>query len=291
MISARGRARTRRYLLIGLMLSLMVHLAGGSLYGILARAAVVALPQLNRLQTPELVKSDIIRLEKAQPVARPVVAVAPPKVKLAKPPPPPPPQPLVAPRPIIAPREEHHELAHITVHAPHQSAPSQGRSVAQVPEEEPPAAPPEQPKRQYYSDQQLAQLNGAFAQSIAASHQTLAQANAAMETAPVITTKHFQMTFNGIHEGMNPGDGIISLVAPGERRGNQMWYWTHYEYMYPDGHVEEDDIPWQFHYPIRDDPFARGDRRIPLQPPPAGFVPNRPLKPILMQFFGGPQVN
>ena len=33
--------------------------------------------------------------------------------------------------------------------------------------------------------------------------------------------------------------------------------------MYGDGHVEEDDIPWVFHYAVRDDPFARGDRRVP----------------------------
>lgn len=271
------------------MLSLMVHLAGGSLYGILASYVVKELPQFASKRSQQLPRSDIIRLEKAQPEPHPVVAVAPPAVK-KQPPPPPPPQPLVAPRPIVAPRESHPELAHINVHAPSQTKPSRGQSVAQVPEEEPPAAPPSQPKRQYYSDEQLAALNGSFQQQIQASHQTLAQANAAMETAPVITSKHFQMTFNGIHEGMSPGDGIISLVAPGERRGNQVWYWTHYEYMYPDGHVEEDDIPWQFHYPIHDDPFARGDRRVPLQPPPAGFTPNRPLKPILMQFFGGPQV-
>ena len=289
MISARGRARTRRFLLIGLMLSLMVHLAGGSLYGILSSYVVKAMPQLASKQSPQLPKSDVIRLEKPQTVPKPIVAAAPPKPR--RPPPPPAPAPHVAPVPIVAPVEGHHEIAHITVHAPRQTAPSRGEGVAELPHEIRPAAAPPAPRRQYYSDAQLAQLNGSFEQSIASSHQTLAQANAAMETAPVITSKHFQMTFNGIHEGMNPGDGIISTIGPGERRGNQMWYWTHYEYMYPDGHVEEDDIPWQFHYPIRDDPFARGDHRIPLQPPPADFKPNRPLKPILMEFFGGPQVD
>jgi hypothetical protein len=59
--------------------------------------------------------------------------------------------------------------------------------------------------------------------------------------------------------------------------------------MYGDAHVEEDDIPWVFHYALHDDPFARGDRRIPIQPPPAGYVPNHPLKPVLKQFFGGPK--
>jgi hypothetical protein len=288
MISARGRARTRRYLLIGLMLSLMVHLAGGSLYGWLARAVVKALPQLASLQSPQLPKSDIIRFEKAQPQERPVAVVLP-KPKPPKPPPPPPPAPRVEPQPVVAPVEQHHELAHVTVHAPRQNAPSRGEGVAEIPHEIRPAAAPPEPKRQGYSQEQLDQLNSSFAQSIAQSHQTLAQANAAMDTAPTITTKHFQMQFNGIHEGMNPGDGIITALHY-ERRGNIIYYWTHYEYMYGDGHVEEDDIPWPFHYAIHDDPFARGDRRIPLQPPPADYKPDRPLKPVLMQFFGGPQV-
>ena len=269
------------------MFSLMVHLAGGSLYGLLARYVVQALPQLARLQTPDLPKSDVITLEKAQPEQPKPQAVAKP---IPKPPPPPPPQPRVKPVVIVAPPEVHHELAHITPHAPRQTAPAQGHSVALAPRTALPPSAPQAPKSQYYSQEQLDQLNGSFEKSIAASHQTLAQANAAMNTAPQMTTKHYQMQFNGIHEGMNPGDGIISTIGPGERRGNQMWYWTHYEYMYGDGHVEEDDIPWPFHYPINDDPFARHDRRIPLQAPPADYRPNRPLKPILMQFFGGPQV-
>jgi hypothetical protein len=288
MISARGRARTRRFLLIGLMISLMVHLAGGSLYGLFARAVVKVLPQLASLQSPQLPKSDIIRLEKAQPEDRPVTAAAKP---VHKQPPPPPPAPRVLPVPIVAPVEQHHEIAHLTVHAPRQTVPSRGAGYVEQPHVVRPAAGPPEPKKPQYSQDQLDSLNGQFSQAIAASHQSLAQANAAMASAPTVTTKHFQMSFNGIHEGMNPGDGIISIIGVGKRVGNVVYYYTHYEYMYGDGHVEEDDIPWVFHYAIRDDPFARGDRRVPIQPPPADYKPNRQLKPILMQFFGGPQVN
>jgi hypothetical protein len=288
MISARGRARTRRFLLIGLMLSLMVHLAGGSLYGLLARAITQVMPALNSKQSQTALKSDIIRLEK--PEVKPAVIAVAPKKPLPKPPPPPPPAPRIEPQRVIAPVENHHEIAHIVVHAPRQTAPSRGEGVAEMPHVVKPAAAPPVPKQQYYSENQLAQLNGQFQQAIDSSHQTAQQANQAMATAPQVTTRHYQMQFNGIHEGMNPGDGIISVVGVGERRGDTIWYYTHYEYMYGDGHVEEDDIPWPFHYPIRDDPFARHDRRIPLQPPPADFKLTRQLKPILMQFFGGPQV-
>ena len=287
MISARSRARTRRFLLIGLMLSLMVHLLGGSLYGLISHAVVKAFPQWASLQTPPMPKSDIIRLEKAQPTAAPVAIAKP----LPKPPPPPPPVTHVQREPVPAPVIHHPEVAHIVIHAPKQTAPSIGEGVAERAPQRP-AAGPRSPKRPYYSEDQLAQMNGAFSKAISDSHQTLAQANAAMNTAPVMTTKHVQMQFTGIHEGMNPGDGILTVIGKPQRIGNVTWYYTHYEYMYGDGHVEEDDIPWPFHYgPGEHDPFASHDRRVSIQPPPPDYKPTRPLKPQLMMFFGGPEVH
>jgi hypothetical protein len=286
MISARGRARTRRYLLIGLMISLIIHLFSGSLFELLARAVDRIMPQAASHQEQATVQSDIIRLERAQPTARPVAVVQP----HPHPPPPPPPAPHPAVQPVPAPLIVRPEIAHIVVHAPHQYAPSRGEGAVEMPHIVSPAAGPPGTPRPYYSQDQLAQLSSTFAQTIADAHQTLQQANTQMQQAPVVTSKHYEMHFNGIHEGMNPGDGIISFIKF-QRIGNTIWYWTHYEYMYGDGHVEEDDIPWPFHYPVNEDPFARGDRRIPLQPPPAGYKPDRELKPVLMQFFGGPEVN
>lgn len=282
MISARGRTQTRRFLLVGLILSLMVHLFGGSLWGLFERTVDRMIPKpWASLREPLVGKIDKIEIEKPTPqhaAARP------------KPPAPPPPVPHVAPVPVPAPVLQHHELAHITVHAPRQTAPSIGEGVAEMPHVVRPAAGPSSRPHQYYSESQLAKMNGDFEKAISDSHQTLAQANAAVQTVPVATIKHYQMEFAGIHEGMNPGDGIIRYIKK-QRIGDTMWYWTHYEYMYGDGRYEEDDIPWPFHYSINDDPFARGDRRIPLQAPPPGYVPDRPLKPILEAFFGGPQVN
>lgn len=266
------------------MVSLIIHLFSGSIFELLSRAVNRIMPELASRQEPDVTRADVILLEKAQPTARPVIAAPHPHA------PPPPPAPRLAERPIPAPVEERPEIAHITIHAPHQAAPSRGEGAVELPHVVSPAAGPPAKPQQYYSEQQIAQLQSQFAQTIADAHQTLAQANAAMQTAPVVTTKHFEMHFNGIHEGMNPGDGIITPIKV-ERIGNTMWYWTHYEYMYGDGHVEEDDIPWPFHYPVNDDPFARGDRRIPLQAPPADFKLTRPLKPVLMQFFGGPEVD
>jgi hypothetical protein len=265
------------------MLSLMVHLAGGSLYGLISRAVIKELPQFASLRTPDLPKSDVIRLEKAQQTPAPVAAAKP----HPKPPAPPPPVPHVAQQLIPAPVEQQHELAHVVIHAPRQTAPSRGEGFAEIPHVIRPAAGPKVPKHQVYSTDQIADMTGAFAKAIADSHQTVAQANAAVQSAPE-TMKHVQMAFTGIHEGMNPGDGIINVVSASVDHGVKI-YWTHYEYMYGDGHVEEDDIPWPFRYPPGlYDPFAHHDRRVPIQAPPAGYVPNRPLKPILQAFFGGP---
>jgi hypothetical protein len=95
--------------------------------------------------------------------------------------------------------------------------------------------------------------------------------------------------FTGLLDALAPGQGAMTYNSY-EQQGNTMKYWVHYIYRYPDGHVEEDDIPWPFYFPTGDDPFARGDSQIPLQPPPKGFKPDRPLKPLLLEYFPGLQV-
>ena len=186
------------------MLSLMVHLFGGSVFGLLSRAIDRILPQAS-LRPVQAVKSDTIRLEAAQPTAAPP-AIAKPKPK----PPPAPPAARVAPRIVPVPVNPQHELAHITINAPRQNAPSRGQGIAELPQPTP--AAPAAPKERYYSESQVAQMNGDFAKAISESHQTLADANAAMQTAPVVTTKRVSMHFNGIHEGLNPGDGVITAI-------------------------------------------------------------------------------
>jgi hypothetical protein len=90
---------------------------------------------------------------------------------------------------------------------------------------------------------------------------------------------------------MNPGDGIITTTKHWVV-GDQNFYYVHYEYMYGDGHVEEGDVPWPFHYPKNDDPFARHDPRVALQGPPPDFPkPDHPLQPQLQQFFDGSDPN
>jgi|GEM_PF-3098038 ABC-type molybdate transport system substrate-binding protein len=95
--------------------------------------------------------------------------------------------------------------------------------------------------------------------------------------------------FTGLLDALAPGQGAMTYNSY-EPDGALTKYWVHYIYRYPDGHVEEDDIPWPFYFPTGNDPFARGDSQIPLQPPPKGFKPDRPLKPLLLEYFPGLQV-
>jgi ABC-type molybdate transport system substrate-binding protein len=112
------------------------------------------------------------------------------------------------------------------------------------------------------------------------------QAFLASDPAEAMFTK---AGFTGLLDVLAPGQGAMTYNSY-EPAGPMTKYWVHYIYRYPDGHVEEDDIPWPFYFPTGNDPFARGDSVIPLQPPPKGFKPDRPLKPLLLEYFPGLQV-
>lgn len=286
MLSSRPRHdRTRTLLVLGLVLSVLIHLAGGALWGLFARTLARILPKpviMASLQEPPQPRSDIIRLEHR---AAPARAAHENRVVTVKPHP----HPVATLAPSL-PRPKH-ELAHNRANAPAQPPPAAAtKSVAETPKHAKPIAlAPVPDSKPAYSDRQMAQLGQDFSKAIAESRETLAGVQAATERAPVATIKHYTMHVNGIHEGMNPGDGEIYPISH-QRIGNTMWYYTRYTYMHGDGTYEADAIPWPFHYPVNDDPFARGDKRIPIQPPPDGYKPDRPLKPILAQFFGGPAV-
>jgi hypothetical protein len=282
----RPRRRAQRFLVLALILSAFIHLAGGGLWGFFARVLARITPHpvfMASLQETPAPNAEIIRIER-----RPRAAARPAHEDRAL---------TVAPHPhprptlVPAPPRPRHEIARLRIHAPVQPPPSRAKSVAvETPRHvRPVAVAPVPDDKPALSDRKLAQLGQDFSKTIADSRETLAGVQAESEHAQVITVKHYGVAFSGIHEGMNPGDGEIFAISQ-QRIGNTMWYYTRYTYVHGDGSYESDDIPWPFHYPLDDDPFARHDKRIPLQPPPAGYKPDRPLKPILQQFFGGPPV-
>lgn len=284
MTRSHPQQRTRRLLVLAVILSILIHLLGGALWGLFVRALAhlpkpVIMASLRETPPPN---AAIVRIEHRAPApARQAHENRVPKIA-------PRPHPIATPAPSL-PRPRH-EIAHIAAHAPAQPPPARAQAPAQTPRRvRPVALAPVPDSKPAYSDRQLAQLGQDFSKTIAQSRETLAAVQAAEQHAPVTTIKHYAVAFSGIHAGMNPGDGEIFAISH-QRIGNTMWYYTRYTYMHGDGTYEADSIPWPFHYPIDDDPFARHDKRIPLQAPPDGFKPDRPLKPILAQFFGGPTV-
>lgn len=303
LITTRWAPRTRRLLLFALVLSVAVHVFGGALW---ARAVHLVAHVMHRLpqqqqREQEVATSDVVRLERrtiprpahaspARPaperVPRPVRPVVP-HVALA-------PKPVAAhPRQTLTPPRKTlpkpapsalPEIAHHSVHGLRHAQPRPSRlAKATAPDAQAPAAPASASRSAALSAAQLAQLDAQFAQTIAASHEDLATIQKQTEEQPV-TIKHYPMQFAGLQSRLQRGEGYIEPITMGQRIGGTVWYYTHYTYMWPDGHLEDDDIPWPFHYPVDRDLFALHVHLIPVQLPPPGFRLTRPLKPFLARF-------
>lgn len=307
LISTRWMPQTRRLMLIALVLSVAVHVFGGALW---ARAVHLVAHVMHRLpqqqqREQEVATSDVVRLEhrtiprpaqasRARPVpqhvTRPARRPAPPVVKhvaiapkplAAQPRKTPAPLRTATPKPAVSALPEiAHRSRRGLRHAP--PAPAQVAKAMGTDARE--AAPPAAPQRQAsLSAQAIAQLNAQFAQTIAASHEDLATIQKQTEERPV-TIKHYPMQFAGLQSTLQRGEGYIEPITTGQRIGGTIWYYTHYTYMWPDGHLEDDDIPWPFHYPVDRDLFAMHVHLIPVQLPPPGYRLTRPLKPFLARF-------
>jgi hypothetical protein len=291
MITTRRAPRTQRLFAVALALSVCIHLFGGALWAHTNRLIARIMRRLPEQQQREqqVATSDVIHLERrtvprpaqaarprpqprpvpfARPVPKPIAAV--PRTAITKP-------ARSSPKP--APTGEP-EIAQRRAHAPPQ--------VARPPRRAPDTAKTDGAKaaagQAALSAARLAQLNAQFSQTIAASHVDLATIQKQSEEHPV-AVKHYPMQFTGLQASLERGEGYIEPTTMGQRIGNTVWYYTHYTYMWPDGHLEDDDIPWPFHYPVRHDLFALRIHLIPLQLPPPGFKLARPLKPFLAHFL------
>jgi hypothetical protein len=274
MISTAWRPRTRRLLIIAVVLSVLVHLAGGWLWSLVRHTPIVMSmmsgdPEAKRKER-EAATPELIEIEKAPPKAQPKVA-PPPRSHFAEL------KPLAhaeIPRPAARPQPE---LVHLVAHAARtQPTEKGGGRPENVPQ--PRAAAAERPSPHHDSSHltsdQIAKLESQFSQTIQSTHQDLASTVAQVKE-PVAGQRRL------IADGLEPGQGYMrpiegpELVARYVRR-----YYVHYTYMYPDGHIEEDDIPWPFFFSAHDDPFTRGRNSVMyMQLPPRGFRPTRQLFP------------
>jgi len=172
------------------------------------------------------------------------------------------------PRPQVHQRSE---VTHLALHAP--------------PRAHEPAGSPRRATQ--LGAAQLAELQNEFKQTISqAQAQTAAQQSASTAVASTAAApKHYAMSFSGIHDSLRHGEGTIDSCKMQPHGAYNYHYYCHYEYMYADGHVEEDTIPWPQIYPAKNDPLMARHSTVQILDPPADFKPDRPLQPQLRQFF------
>lgn len=284
MISTTWRPRTWRLLIAGLILSVLIHLFGGLFVSFIRHVPILESLLGEKIKREDRLASqpDVITIERvpaAQP-ARSRPAAAPPAKFV-------PPHPVArahVPRPVVTvPPEIYHQVS-----KPAPAHPHTGGRPDNAPQ--PRAVAVERPQPQHGSNrlttEQIANLEAQFSQTIQSTRQDLS-ATVAQVNKPVAGPKHYVM---GSYGGLHPGEGYYVQVRSRRIDRTHMAYFIHYTYMYDDGHVEEDTIPWEYVYRINDDAIARHDRVIEWQAPPPGFQPTRQLSPLEQEMVDAPSI-
>lgn len=266
MLSSPDRPRNdRRLLAAALALSILIHLAGGGLWGYLGHrlAALARLVPIAR-PTPEVVAlSDAIRIEKrsvppavrrnraTKPQQRRLAPRAVPRVAVAEPVPTAAPTvvPSAAPTapPTVRPQRG-------TIHVPARAAASASRAAL--------------------SAQQLAALDAQFSKTIAQSHRALA--DIPKPTAPPAAMKRYDVLMSGKPQDVLNAEGECTEVRHDTSRSTE-YVWYRCSIVYSDNFRETVTFPWPFRYP-------RGRAPLPgqvfdKQAPPSDFDLPKPFAP------------
>jgi hypothetical protein len=119
---------------------------------------------------------------------------------------------------------------------------------------------------------ELARDQSAFAQTIAA-------AKAAQD--PVTGSQSAVVVPQAVQYHGSVAASIATVPTHGQgyltplRRwveGELVYYYVRYSVTYPDGTFETGVVPWPIHFPLHDDPFARGLHSMPLPGPASDYV-------------------
>jgi hypothetical protein len=258
--------RGRRLLLLAALLSLIVHLLGGSFWSYFQRfthhggrpegqvLAKIETITVERRPEPSPQPPAVPAAPRAARPAAPLLHVPLPELpRLA--------QPTFAPHPVARPPARVHHPTRVTAMVP---VPSGARGAHAAPGA--------------MSADQIAALEGSF-------RKTIDQAQQAVAATPlpqhqVATTKQYNDVLHGSVDDIVGGTGLCDPLADGNVRGVFTYYYLRCTIRYTDGMTETVSFPWPFRFTRRDDPFAYRDGRphsFPPQPPPAGFVLSHPF--------------
>jgi hypothetical protein len=269
--------RGRRLLVVALILSLLVHGAGGSLWALLVRStrAAAHLSEAVLARTEPITIERIVRPSPTptpSPTPRPRVAQGRPHVTrrpIAKPASGARPAPLRA-QPTFAPHAQPSVVPRVAkIHIPR----AQRVAVVRAPSGARGAAPAG-------GALDVAALDAAFRKTIDQAQRDVAAAPQAARPAAVRTMKRYDKYLLGNVEDITGGNGMCDPLDDGATRGAYTWYYLRCIVHYADGYVETVAFPWPFKFTRQNDPFARRDGRrheFPGQPPPDNFVLPRPF--------------
>jgi hypothetical protein len=259
--------RGRRLILLAALLSLIVHLVGGSLWSYLQQFTHHG----GRPEGQVLAKIETITVERRpEPPAQPrAVPAAPraappaaPRLHLPLPELPRLAEPTFAPHPAVRPPlRVHRPPSRVTAMVPLPSGARGAHAAAGA-----------------MSAEQIAALEGSFRKTIDQAQQAVAESPVPQHQ--VATTKQYNDVLHGSVDDIIGGTGLCDPMDEGSVRGVYTYYYLTCSIRYTDGMTERVSFPWPFRFTRRDDPFIYRDGRphsFPPQAPPAGFVLRHPF--------------
>jgi hypothetical protein len=258
--------RGRRLILLAALLSLIVHLVGGSFWSYFQRFTHHG----GRPEGQVLAKIETITVQRRpEPSPQPAVAAAPrvtrpaaPRLHIPLPELPRLAQPTFAPHPAARPPiRVHHPSTRVTAMVPVPSGARGAHAAAGA-----------------MSAEQIAALEGSFRKTIDQAQQAVAESPVPQHQ--VATTKQYNDVLHGSVDDIIGGNGLCDPMDNGTVRGVYTYYYLTCSIRYTDGMTERVSFPWPFRFTRRDDPFIYRDGRphsFPPQPPPEGFVLRHPF--------------
>jgi len=258
------RERARRLLLLALVVSLVIHLFGGSLWWAIVRTFKHKIPDGRDIAA----NTQRIEIEKLLPTPTPV------------PTPRPTPVPTPTPRFVIGHRPAPQGAPHHVVVRPAAPAAApavHARTAPPVIARHVELARPHAPGHRAPSaldPQQIATLNEQFSQTIAQAQHEVAQGPPTASPAGLQTMKRYDPILDGTPDQVLSLDGYCDPLGDPQRKGGYVYYYLSCRIVYSDSYVETVNIPWQYRFLPRNDPFIRDGRthRFPVQAPPEGFT-------------------
>ncbi|HEY0381279.1 MAG TPA: hypothetical protein VGC72_03675 [Candidatus Elarobacter sp.] len=291
--------RGRRLIVVALILSLLVHAAGGGAWEFFARRVGPAVAKLlpHPKPTPDeyVATSDAITIEKRtvpramrrtppqRPPSRPrprrvAQAPAPQPMPVAVPTLPPPAAGVPTAEPTAVPTYRpqrgtiHHPRAGATAAPP--------RAVALNPRTTTTATKAttatSSSARGAFSPQQMAALDAQFSKTIAQAQRSLSDVPPQTRRAARSTMKHYQLVMAGSRGDLTSAQGQCRATQTWYR-GPVVWHYMDCDFIYTDGFSEHVLIPWPQQFARNDDPSDHPYKMYPVEEPPPGWVLPRPF--------------